>query len=486
MADKYVNKSGNDSNTGADHANAYLTIQKGLDEIGSGDTLYVGYGEYTENLSLPNFSITIEADQQTVIDGTLALNDGGGVFKNIIFAQILHTVEYYYSDTTFINCEFRGHGFFYVSAEASILYSRCIFKNTGAFYVYTYVPNSPFLFDKCIFVQSDTLAIRPQAVNEIFEFTDCYLNDNVEMYDMDKNLADVFRFEYCCIEIEYWRFQDGTWASYAEAQAASPAAFTSCFDLPPNFDSNYCPAPWSPLIDNGSMDYIGARPPANNYGVGDDLFNGATFSDVEYNGTLGVYQVVAGKTVGTITTSVIDYGESQHIRNIFADADEVYRSDVLDYDNTDIPNSLTFRYRCGGIMTLTSISICNSQIDGLFNLTFSPNVFFRNISICGAKYRVATIVDDVGNTISGASFELTDGSMGSYLFTSNENGIISCYNGGKYFTNPVTVTISAPGKITFGPHEFYIVNGLDLFVQLSSSYSGGGSQIINGSFIRGI
>ncbi len=51
MAEYYVNKSGNDGNSGADHANAWASIQHAIDTISSDDTIWVGSGVYEENLT---------------------------------------------------------------------------------------------------------------------------------------------------------------------------------------------------------------------------------------------------------------------------------------------------------------------------------------------------------------------------------------------------------------------------------------------------
>ena len=47
MADKYVDKTGSDSNTGGS-GDPYLTVNKGLDNVGDGDTVFIAIGTYDE------------------------------------------------------------------------------------------------------------------------------------------------------------------------------------------------------------------------------------------------------------------------------------------------------------------------------------------------------------------------------------------------------------------------------------------------------
>jgi hypothetical protein len=72
MANKYVQADGSDSNTGNDwgSGNAYASIEKGMAETGSGDSLYIESGMYSEtfsNLAIAsgNTSITLEPTHES-------------------------------------------------------------------------------------------------------------------------------------------------------------------------------------------------------------------------------------------------------------------------------------------------------------------------------------------------------------------------------------------------------------------------------------
>ena len=68
MATKYVRKSGTDSGS----SGPFLTIQYGVDQLDSGDTLVVGNGVYKEKVQIvtSNVSIRAENNQGAIIDGT--------------------------------------------------------------------------------------------------------------------------------------------------------------------------------------------------------------------------------------------------------------------------------------------------------------------------------------------------------------------------------------------------------------------------------
>jgi parallel beta-helix repeat protein len=52
LVDKYVLPGGSDANNGNSWLKAYQHIQKGIDEVGSGETVHVGFGHYPENIKL--------------------------------------------------------------------------------------------------------------------------------------------------------------------------------------------------------------------------------------------------------------------------------------------------------------------------------------------------------------------------------------------------------------------------------------------------
>ncbi|WP_168442548.1 CBM96 family carbohydrate-binding protein [Pontiella desulfatans] len=74
--DYYVATNGNDTANGKSVGNAFATIQKGIDEMSSGDTLYIRGGRYHEEVGITNRTgLTIEAyaGEQPVIDGTIPM-----------------------------------------------------------------------------------------------------------------------------------------------------------------------------------------------------------------------------------------------------------------------------------------------------------------------------------------------------------------------------------------------------------------------------
>ena len=69
MTTYYVNKSGNDSNSGLDENNAKLTIGGGVVAASSGDTIKVQSGVYYETVGASGKSLVFQADGYVVIDG---------------------------------------------------------------------------------------------------------------------------------------------------------------------------------------------------------------------------------------------------------------------------------------------------------------------------------------------------------------------------------------------------------------------------------
>lgn len=133
---------------------------------------------------------------------------------------------------------------------------------------------------------------------------------------------------------------------------------------------------------------------------------------------------------------------------------------------------------------LKSISICNDDIEQTLFSFRRPRVILKSISICGAMYRILKVVDSNGNALSGASVSITDSDEFEETGTTEADGTYSSYLNGDNLTNPCTVEISLAGYQTF-LQEVNITDRIDWLVQLADEASGGGSQIINGSFIRG-
>jgi len=91
MPTYYVSKTGDNGNSGTSWGDSWLTIQYGINNISSGDTLLIGPGTYLETLVIPDFSSTttiqgpdistntIMNDTYTVIVNSVSFSDGANV-----------------------------------------------------------------------------------------------------------------------------------------------------------------------------------------------------------------------------------------------------------------------------------------------------------------------------------------------------------------------------------------------------------------------
>jgi len=371
MADKYTNKSGSDSNTGADHLNAYLTVQKNVDEVGSGDDSYIGFGEYDENLLMPaTKGVNIICDNATILkvsSGEL-FDRTGFAYRHIVRNAYIQATALWDGTTFERFVEFRNC---VVDAEWNAAQAR---GETG----------SPYLFQDTVFVDDITLYWGRITDPDQMQFENCTILGNFELdhvygsvgfYGHFYNIAfggsftltealtgQNYTFEHCAMPSTL--SINGVSYAFDEAVAAYPTYLINCFevaDITAYMDDNYCPTPGSPLIDNGKAgayaDYVGARKPANNYDIASELFVGATYSNTEYSTLYGGVVLSAGATTGTVTTNVLRLGASQTIRELFLDVTQSLPTDVVDYDNTNSPNTLTFRYR----ISTTSEADCLAQ-----------------------------------------------------------------------------------------------------------------------------
>ena len=87
MAEYYVNKSGDDTNSGASHDEAFATINYAVGTAANGDTIYVGSGVYEENISIGsgfNKTLYLMADGYAVMDGA---SIGGNAFTAVNFSN---------------------------------------------------------------------------------------------------------------------------------------------------------------------------------------------------------------------------------------------------------------------------------------------------------------------------------------------------------------------------------------------------------------
>jgi hypothetical protein len=160
----YVNKSGNNSNSGWSLTNAKLTIQAGLTAMTTNlDTLYVGSGSYNENNLTPYSSntITMYADGVVTIDAngltanpiislirgiTMAAaptggrwilkgSTGTGTTKALIYLNQT-TVSNVFSDIEFVGNGASQYGIYGAATVASMTIQRCVVYNLNtAFFI---------------------------------------------------------------------------------------------------------------------------------------------------------------------------------------------------------------------------------------------------------------------------------------------------------------------------------------------------------------
>jgi len=188
MPDYYVNKSGNDGNSGADHANAFLTLAKAFSTLapaGAG-TIYIGSGVYNEKFNAGMTTVenqmVIQADGYVVIDGhglagACMVARPRGTNAGVIFND-LHIVnwadQFFYghayinfgtADLQFNDCRIEGCGTVFYQPDFAtagttflVQFLRCeVFNNTKVCHCVTLDPQSAtgFTFKNSCFVKND-------------------------------------------------------------------------------------------------------------------------------------------------------------------------------------------------------------------------------------------------------------------------------------------------------------------------------------------
>ena len=115
----FVNKRGLDTNAGTSREAAFLTIQKGLDAVQSGDTLTIGRGEYFESLTRPNLG---HLESETVIRAEIP---GTVVLRGDVAAPEFQLLAG--TDRTYV-ADFRGplHAIYEVDTQTSLTYQATL------------------------------------------------------------------------------------------------------------------------------------------------------------------------------------------------------------------------------------------------------------------------------------------------------------------------------------------------------------------------
>ena len=122
---------------------------------------------------------------------------------------------------------------------------------------------------------------------------------------------------------------------------------------------------------------------------------------------------------------------------------------------------------------LAGISICNASLSQLiWDNPQEANIYFGGISICGAKYRMLTIVDSSGSAIEGATITITDSGSYSETGTTDSSGVYSSFFTADEKTNPITIKVEKAGYTTF-EQDFVVTNRIDWLIQMVDESSGG-------------
>jgi len=367
MANKYVNKSGDNGNGGTSHSDAYETISYGISQMSNGDTLYVGSGVYEENLSFSSSgTYNIYGDGYVVLDGSSV----GGTCINVAH-HVDATVKLY--DLTIVNYTngaWAGH-------RNEIHFKRCIVKDCSGYglRVTNYQSSGYTLSEDCVwdnahidclreylpgnvYIKTSTFINNTSANGAIYAYglrsgqsgklyiSSCHIDDTLKLNGnvYGGGYVELGSLDYCNVRdsIEY---QGSVYNNLSEFQAAYEALAGHSFNKDPDFNDNYTLRWSSPNIGNGesSVD-IGGLESASYYNGSSNLFEDAILSNISRNAS-GDFEV-SGASVGTITSSVLDFGSDVEIGIVRLNAIEYYPDDVVDYDNGDTePNRRNYEYR---------------------------------------------------------------------------------------------------------------------------------------------
>lgn len=348
MADYYVNKgSGDDSNTGADDNNAFATWQKANDSASSGDTVYVRYAEFTEEVALNTAGVTYVCDYGTKL--TCGTSSYPVLAANITIYNCHLVVSYALGSGAgdnlgLYNCilEFAYNAQGYCRHYGdNLVFNGCIFLNTDS-YLYIIGGNGSQTFENCLSLSTGSF-FRSLVSGDVVTIINTVMTGKL----WHTGTGSTFSFVNCDI-LGALQLNNVSYADYAAAVAAVPQFFQSCFDKEPYLDNNDCPEPGSPLIGNGAggsyENYIGARQPGVYHSANGDLFAGASYAVGGWNETNQRYEPDAGESVLEIETDVQDAGASVAIGPAYKDAVEVYPTDMLRVEN-DVPNQLDYQMR---------------------------------------------------------------------------------------------------------------------------------------------
>ena len=359
MAEYYVNKSGNDGNSGVDHANAWASIQHAIDTISSSDTIWVGSGVYEENLTYPgsNKTFDVKADGYVTLDGTSIggnlVNSGSSQywypsFYNFVIKGYSYIgpayqgviPRYYYCDIE--NC---GISFNNKYAGVTHDYQYCILKDVTI--TLNYYASGIFSLKHCTCRNITWTYAQggPRHTTFTLALESDDFDSHIYIYQSVNDYAVLSSLDYCNVRDKI-TYKGTEYANLATFQAAYPTLASHSINQVPDFNDDLTLRWSSPNIGNGEAGTdIGAKGPATYYTSTDDLFDGALLSNISRDEN-GDFKLDVGQTSGTITSAVLDFGGDVTLNEFRWLSDETYPADVVDYDKTDTaPNRRNFEYR---------------------------------------------------------------------------------------------------------------------------------------------
>ncbi len=411
MAVFYVNKSGNDNNSGRSPNNAKLTIQGAVNSASSYDTIIVQSGVYNEAVVITSKPLNLLCDGLVILDGQNTLQEGikfvttAGAIINQYSQGILFIMNYtlygirspnnlnYIYRCVIYNCPNGVEG--YISLTNCIL----IGTGTGSNLLHSYPSKNNIIAN---FNTGIVPVNNPNISNSIFYNNVIHIdrNDNsilnrniyypVGASNVLKNAGTTYT------DLPSWRTATG--------QDTNSDAVDPQFLDPNNLlfgVANTSPARYLSLNPpSGEQPYpfcgIGAvtRRIGISNNVNNSIWTGATTTNLTLNAD-GSWRLSDPNSNGIWESGVIDLqtlsgftpaqGQTLGIKLVDLTQSISYPSRVLDHNNTDIkPNRLTFE-----------IAVSSDGVNFLPYQAFEPNVIM-NLAYRYIKLRITFRVDGTG------------------------------------------------------------------------------------------